>query len=82
MFQKIPVELPKPYSPKKKHQSVLHAIGGGWCITKLRQKLPHLNKSKLNKRSQEVKDEIKRKLHKANQYCDYWKFQTHWNKIE
>ena len=27
-------------------------------------------------------DELRRKLHKANQYWNYWKFQIHWNKIE
>ena len=35
MFQKIPVELPKPPSPRDKHQSLLYAIGGGWYMKKL-----------------------------------------------
>ena len=30
LFQKIPVELPKPPSHKEKYQSLLHTIGGGW----------------------------------------------------
>ena len=32
MFQEILVELPKPPTPKEKHQSLLHAIGGGWYM--------------------------------------------------
>ena len=51
-FQKIPVELPKPSSPKEKHQSLLHAIGGGWYVEKLSQKLIPLKKRKLSKKSQ------------------------------
>ena len=52
MFQKIPVELLKPPSPKEKHQSLLHAIGDGWYMKKLSKKIPPLKKSKLRKKSQ------------------------------
>ena len=31
-FQKTPAELIKTPSTNKKHQSLLHAIGGGWYI--------------------------------------------------
>ena len=44
MFQKIPVELPEPPIPKEKHQSLLHAVGGGWYMNKLSEKLPPLKK--------------------------------------
>ena len=40
----IPVELPKKPSLKIKHISLLHAIGGGWYMYKLVQKLPPLYK--------------------------------------
>ena len=49
LFQKILVELPKPPIPKKKHQSLLHAIGGGWYMNKFGENLPPLNKRKINK---------------------------------
>ena len=67
MFLKIAVELPKSSSSKEKHQSLLHAIGGGWYVNKLCQKLPPLNKRIISNNSQEEKDIIKRKLHKASQ---------------
>ena len=40
MFHKIPVELPKPSSPKEKYQSLLHAIRDGWYMNTLIEKLP------------------------------------------
>ena len=49
LMQKIPVELPKQPSPKEKRKSLLHAIGGGWYVNTLCQKLPPLKKSKLIK---------------------------------
>ena len=51
-FLKIPVELSKTYIPKEKHQSLLYAIGGGWYMNKLIQKLPTINKRTLIKTSQ------------------------------
>ena len=77
MVYKIPVELPKQPSPKEKRQLLLHAIGGGWYVNKLSQKLPPLKKIKLSKKAQKEKDEIKRRLTEANQYWDGWKFQIH-----
>ena len=44
MFHKTPVELPKQPSPREKRELLLHAIGGGWYVNKLGQKLPPLNK--------------------------------------
>ena len=79
---KIPVELPKQSSTKEKRQYLLHAIGCGCYVTKLSQKLPPLRKIRLRKKPQEKKDEIKIKLHKANQACNDWKCQIHWNKLE
>ena len=55
MFMKIPVELPKPPIPKEKHQSLLHAIGCGWYVKKLAQKLPPLNKRRLRKKHKKVR---------------------------
>ena len=49
LFQKIPVEIPKPPSPKEKHQSLLHAIGGGWYMKKINDKIPLIKKRKLSK---------------------------------
>ena len=54
IFQKIPVELPKPPSPKEKHQSLLYDIGGGWEMKKLSENLQPLNKK-------ETKQKITRK---------------------
>ena len=51
-------------------------------MKKLGQKLPPLNKRRLIKKSQKEEDEIKRKLHEANQSWDDFKLQIHWNKIE
>ena len=56
MFQKIPVKLPKPPSPKEKHLLLLHAIGGGWNLNKLSEKLPPETKSKLRKKLKEKDD--------------------------
>ena len=52
LFQKIPVELNKQPSPKEKLKSLLHAIGGGWYVNKLGQKLPPLRISRLSKKPQ------------------------------
>ena len=46
LFQKIPVEIQNQTSTKEKHRSLLHAIGGGWYVEKLGQKLPTLKKRK------------------------------------
>ena len=82
MFNKTPVELPKPHSPREKYQSLLYDIGVGWYMRKLSEKLPPLKKSKLSKKSQEKEDEIKRNLQASNQYWNDWKFHIHWNKLE
>ena len=66
MFQKIPVELPKPPIPKEKHQSLLHDIRGCWYMNILSDKLPPLKKTKLSKKAQEKEEEIKRNLQEAN----------------
>ena len=49
LFQKLPVELPNKPSSNEKRKSLLHAIGGGWYVKKLGQKIPPLKKSKLRK---------------------------------
>ena len=82
MFQKIPVELPKPLSHKEKLQSLLHAVGGGWQMSKLNEKLPPLKKQKLRKKTQEKRDEIKINLKIANQNWNDWKIHIHWKKLE
>ena len=51
-------------------------------MEKLGQKLPLLKKMRLSKKSQEEEYEIRIKLTDANQYCNGWKFQKHWNKLE
>ena len=51
-------------------------------MNKLGQKLPPLKKRRLGKKSQKEEDEIKRKLTEANQFCNDWIFQIHWNKLE
>ena len=61
-FQKVTVEIPKIPSPKEKRKSLLHAIEGGWYMKKISEKLPPLKKKRLNKKTQEKDDEIKRKL--------------------
>ena len=52
MFQKTPVDLPEPTSPREKHQSLLHAIGGGRCMKKPIDNISPLKKRKLSKISQ------------------------------
>ena len=73
LIQRIPVEVNKQPTPREERRSLLHAIGGGWYVNKLGQKLPPLKKRRLSKKSQKEKDEIKRKLIKANQYLNDWK---------
>ena len=67
LFQRTPIELPKLSSPKEKHQSLLHAIGGGCYMNKLCENLPLPKKRKPRKKPQEEEDKTERKLHKANQ---------------
>ena len=50
LLQKIPIEIPKQTSPKKKLKSLLHYIGGGCYVNKLGQKIPPLKKRRLNKK--------------------------------
>ena len=61
---------------------LLHAIGGGWYMNRLSQKLTPLKKSKLSKKAQEKDDAIKIKIQKSYQDWNDWKFQIHWNKLE
>ena len=82
LIQKIPVEIPENPSTKEKRQSLLHTSGGGWYVNKLGQKIPPLKKIKLSKKYHREEDEIKRKLHEANQAWNNWKFKIHWNKLE
>ena len=66
LFYKIPVKLPNQPSQKEKRKSLLHAIGGGWYVDKLEQKLPSLKKRNLIRKWQEEEDKIKRRLIGAN----------------
>ena len=51
-------------------------------MNKLGQKLTPLRESKFSRKPPKKEDEINRRLTKANQYCNDWKFQIHWNKLE
>ena len=51
LFKKKPVKLPNKPSTKEKRKSLLHAIGGGWYVGKLLQKLPPLKKIKFRKKT-------------------------------
>ena len=51
-------------------------------MNKLGQKLPPLKKRRFSKKPQKEEDEMKRKLHEANQVWNDWKFQMHSNKLE
>ena len=55
LFKKIPVQIPKPLSLKGKRQSLLNAIRGDWCMKKMNEKLPPLNKQKLGKKHKRKK---------------------------
>ena len=71
MFHKISVELLNSSIPKGKLESLLHAIGGGWYVHKLCQKLPQIKERKLRKKGQKEEDKIKRRITEANQeWCD------------
>ena len=75
LFQKIQVELPKQPSPKKNannYYMLLEVVG---MCKKLPQKLPSPKKRRLRKKNPKKDDEIKRKLTKADQYWNSWKFQ-------
>ena len=63
-------------------KSLLHAIGVGWYVNKIGQKLTTLKKSILRNKSQKEEDEIKIKLTESNKYLNAWRFQIHWNKLE
>ena len=73
--------MPNKPSPNEKLRSLLHAIGGGWCVEKLGQKLPLLNERKISKKIQEEENKIKRKLTEANQEWCCCKFQIHCDKL-
>ena len=77
LFQKIPVKLPNQPSSKAKLKYLLHAIGGGWYVEKLGQKLSPIKESKLSKKYQNEEDKIRRRLTENNQMCSDWKFQIH-----
>ena len=49
---------------------------------KLNENLPPLKKQKPSKKPQENEDKSKRNLQMANQSCNEWVFQIHWNKLE
>ena len=49
LFHKINAGIPNQPIPKETRKFLLRAIGGGWCVEKLGQKLPPLKKSKLSK---------------------------------
>ena len=51
-------------------------------MNKLGQNIPPLKKMRLSKKAQKEEDEIKRKIHEANQYWNDWEFQIHWNKLD
>ena len=42
---------------------------------------PPLRRPKLGKKVQEKDDEVK-KIYEVIRYCNDWKFQLHWNKLE
>ena len=48
----------------------------------IRPEAPTTKENKTKKKVQKEEDEIKRKLHEANQAWDYWNFKIHWDKIE
>ena len=64
MFQKIPVELPKPLSHKIKLQYSLHAIGGDWYMNKFNENITPLNKRILRKN-------YKKRRMKEKEICRY-----------
>ena len=50
LIKQIPVKLPNKPSTKENRKSLLHAMGGGWYVEKIGQKLPPLKKIKLGKK--------------------------------
>ena len=52
LFQKIPVDICNQPIPSEKLKSLLYAIGGGWYVEKLGQKLPPPKNRKLSKNGQ------------------------------
>ena len=67
LFQKTLVKITNKPSPKYKPKSLLHAIGGGWYMEKLGQKLLTLKKSKLSKKTPKEEHKIKRTINDDNQ---------------
>ena len=57
-------------------------IGGGWSMGKGAKGLPPLRRTKLSKKSQEMQNEIQKKLYEANKWWNDCKFQFHWHKLE
>ena len=55
-----------------------------WWIVhgKITRGLPPLKRTKLSKKAQERKDVIQKKLYEANRWCNDWKLQLHWKKLE
>ena len=41
-----------------------------------------MKRKKLSKKAQERQNCIQKKLYESNSWCNDWKFQLHWNKLE
>ena len=63
-FRENPVKRPNKPSPKGKHKSILHAIGGGWYVKKIRPEAATTKekyiKQKISKRGVWNKDKTNR----------------------
>ena len=82
MFNKTPVELPKPLTQRGKCQSLLHAIGGGWYMNKLNENILPPKRTETKKKPTRKEDEIKRNLQMENQNSNDCRFRIRWNKLE
>ena len=66
----------------KQNLRPLAEIGGGCYMRKMTKGLPPLRIKKLNIKSQQKDDEIKKKIYTAKRNWNDWKFQLHRNKLE
>ena len=67
---------------KRKRQTLLTDIGGGYYLNKMNNpKLPKKN-TRLSEKEQEEEEKLKRELKVVCDHWKYWKFQIHWGKLK
>ena len=83
LFKTIPLTLPvkNPDYYSKKYQTETKAVGGAWFLEEKKKNHPLIKRKRLSKKYKEEKKPTKKSLWEANNSCNNWKLQLHWNKL-